>query len=308
MYFFWHLQPWVAAAIVIGWLSHSLIDGIGKQKVQYFWPLKGGFCLNFVSAGHGGENYFIFPLAILANIDSTWNGDTSLKWLKKNLTLRNSTFGSVLLVALFAAIVSYTHIRALGIRFHYDAFTASLLPLSIDGLIVGSGLMLAQAGRERLRASVARTGLWLGICATIAANVAYGLPQSLTGIAETVVAALVCAWPAVCFIVIVEAWMQLLKKVRNKRKPATATTKRRRRTQTAPPESEPSNFTKEFDAKTNLPSPNGKPVTAYKIRKETGCNQAKAAELAEIMNNDHVDLATALQRRGHRREGIKVNA
>ena len=65
---YWHLQPWVAAAIVIGWLSHSLIDGIGKQKVQYFWPLKGGFCLNLVSAGHGGENYFIFPLAIVANI------------------------------------------------------------------------------------------------------------------------------------------------------------------------------------------------------------------------------------------------
>ena len=63
-----HLAPWVVAAITIGWLSHSIIDGIGKQKVQYFWPLKGGFCLNMISAGHGGENYFVFPLFILANI------------------------------------------------------------------------------------------------------------------------------------------------------------------------------------------------------------------------------------------------
>ena len=66
--FYWHMLPWVMAAAVIGWLSHSLIDGIGKQKVRYFWPLKGGFCLNLVGAGHGGENYVIFPLAILANI------------------------------------------------------------------------------------------------------------------------------------------------------------------------------------------------------------------------------------------------
>jgi membrane-bound metal-dependent hydrolase YbcI (DUF457 family) len=67
-----HLVPWVAIAAVVGWLSHSVIDAIGKQKVQFLWPAKGGFCLNLVSAGNAGENYFIFPLAILANLFLFW--------------------------------------------------------------------------------------------------------------------------------------------------------------------------------------------------------------------------------------------
>lgn len=66
--FFLHLVPWVAAAVVIGWLSHSLIDSIGKRKVQFLWPQRGGFCMNLVSAGSAFENYFIFPAAILANV------------------------------------------------------------------------------------------------------------------------------------------------------------------------------------------------------------------------------------------------
>jgi hypothetical protein len=231
-----------------------------------------------------------------------------MKKFKKALTLRNSTFGSVLLVALFAAVVSYTHIRALGIRFHYDAFTASLLPLSIDGLIVGSGLMLATAGRERLRASVARVGLWLGIGATIAANVAYGLPHSLSGMSETVVAALVCAWPAVCFIMIVEAWMQLLKRSRNKPKANTKPKTVTKPTQSASPAQDSSDIRLEFSPN-NLPAPNGKgPVTAYRIRKKINCHQRKAAELADIMNKDHVDLDSALKIREERKEYKYVEA
>jgi membrane-bound metal-dependent hydrolase YbcI (DUF457 family) len=67
-----HLVPWVAAAVVIGWLSHSLIDSIGKQKVQFLWPASGGFCMNLVSAGNAGENYFVFPAFILANLFLFW--------------------------------------------------------------------------------------------------------------------------------------------------------------------------------------------------------------------------------------------
>jgi membrane-bound metal-dependent hydrolase YbcI (DUF457 family) len=61
-----HLVPWIAMAVVIGWLSHSLIDSIGKRKVQFLWPMKGGFCMNLVSADSWIENYLIFPLAIIA--------------------------------------------------------------------------------------------------------------------------------------------------------------------------------------------------------------------------------------------------
>lgn len=67
-----HLVPWVAIAVVAGWLSHSVIDAIGKQRVQFLWPAKGGYCMNLVSAGSGIENYLIFPLAILANLALLW--------------------------------------------------------------------------------------------------------------------------------------------------------------------------------------------------------------------------------------------
>jgi membrane-bound metal-dependent hydrolase YbcI (DUF457 family) len=70
--FFLKLVPWVAAAVVIGWLSHSLIDAIGKRKVQFLWPARGGLCLNLVSADSGIENYAIFPLAMLANCFLFW--------------------------------------------------------------------------------------------------------------------------------------------------------------------------------------------------------------------------------------------
>ena len=196
-------------------------------------------------------------------------------------------FGSVLLVALFAALVSYAHIRVLGIRNGYDTYTASLLPIGVDGLIVGCGLMLASAARARLRASVARCGLWIGILATLSANAAYGASHGAVGM-------VVSAWPAAAFIVIVEAYMQLGKRKR-KSKPDKPTAKKTRNQPLRPEAKETS---KDFVPVT-LPAPNGKgPVTAYKIRKELGCNQAKAAELAEIMNNDHVDLATAIKIRG----------
>lgn len=65
---YWHLAPWIAVSITVGWLSHSLIDAIGKKKVQFMWPAKGGLCLNLVSAGSWQENWIVMPLFILANI------------------------------------------------------------------------------------------------------------------------------------------------------------------------------------------------------------------------------------------------
>ena len=220
---------------------------------------------------------------------------------KKKMTrderIARATSITVGFVALFAALVSYLHIRSLALDHGYDVFTAYLAPFGVDGLIVGASLMLLIAYRAKLRAPVARFALWLGIGGTLAANVAYGLPHGVVGAIST-------AWPAASFIVIVEAWIQLQKRARSKPKAV----KTSRPTQTSPARPETTDISKDFEPVT-LPAPNGKgPITAYKIRKETGCNQAKAAELAEIMNNDHVDLQTAIQRRGHRREGMKENA
>jgi Protein of unknown function (DUF2637) len=193
------------------------------------------------------------------------------------------------LVAAFAAIMSYVHIKDVVLRYHYDALTAYLCPLSIDGLIVGCSLLMIAAYRNRLRASVALFGMWLGIGATVAANVAYGLPHGVIG-------ALPGAWPAIALIVLVHAVEQMAKRKRKSKQSSTTgkrDTKPRVRAETIV---DSNGF-----QPNNLPAPNGQgPITAYRIRKLINCNQAKAAELAAIMNDDHVDLVTATQTRDER--------
>ena len=88
----------------------------------------------------------------------------------------------------------YSHIYGLGRAHGQDGTAARLLPLSVDGLILAASLVLlheARNGRDAPR--LARFMLWLGIGATIGANIAYGAGYGLLG-------ALISAWPAVAFI------------------------------------------------------------------------------------------------------------
>jgi len=84
----------------------------------------------------------------------------------------------------------------------------------VDGLILAASLVLlheARNGRDAPR--LARFMLWLGIGATIGANIAFGVRYGLLG-------ALISAWPAVAFIGSVEIAMQ---QVRRSRAPRSAT-------------------------------------------------------------------------------------
>ena len=84
----------------------------------------------------------------------------------------------------------------------------------MDGLILAASLVLLHEARNDRDAPVlARFILWLGIGATIGANLAYGSGYGLLG-------ALISAWPAVAFIGAVEIAMQL---VRRSRGPHAAT-------------------------------------------------------------------------------------
>jgi hypothetical protein len=68
----------------------------------------------------------------------------------------------------------------------------------VDGLILAASLVLlheARNGRDAPR--LARVMLWLGISATVGANIAYGAGFGLLG-------AVISAWPAVAFIGSVE--------------------------------------------------------------------------------------------------------
>ena len=129
--------------------------------------------------------------------------------------IRFTTAAVVCAVAAFAAVVSYSHIYGLGPDHGQDGTAARLLPLSVDGLILAASLMLLHEARnDRDAPRLARVMLWLGIAATIGANIAYGAGYGLLG-------ALISAWPTVAFIGSVEIAMQ---QVRRARAPGAAAT------------------------------------------------------------------------------------
>ena len=109
-------------------------------------------------------------------------------------TIRWSTAAAVIGVAVVAAVVSYEHAYAL-VRAHGETgWTARLIPLTVDGLIWASSMVLLDSARRGVRVpALARWLLGLGIAATLAANVAHGLGHGPVG-------ATVAAWPAVALV------------------------------------------------------------------------------------------------------------
>jgi hypothetical protein len=119
--------------------------------------------------------------------------------------IRWSTALAVLGVAAVAAVASYEHAYDL-VRAHGESgWTAHLIPLTVDGLIYASSMvMLDSARRKTPIPPLARWLLGLGIAATLAANVAHGLGEGLTGAA-------VAAWPAVALVGSYELLMMVVR-------------------------------------------------------------------------------------------------
>jgi Protein of unknown function (DUF2637) len=108
--------------------------------------------------------------------------------------IRWSTALAVLGVAAVAAVASHEHAYDL-VRAHGEAgWTAHMVPLTVDGLIYASSMVMLDSARRKVPVpTLARWLLGLGIAATLAANVAHGLGHGLTGAA-------VAAWPAVALV------------------------------------------------------------------------------------------------------------
>lgn len=108
-------------------------------------------------------------------------------------------------VAAVAAVASYEHAYDL-VRVHGEVgWTARLVPLTVDGLIYASSMvMLDSARRAAPVPGLARWLLGLGIAVTLAANVAHGLGHGLIG-------AGVAAWPAVALVGSYELLMMVIR-------------------------------------------------------------------------------------------------
>jgi Protein of unknown function (DUF2637) len=108
--------------------------------------------------------------------------------------IRWTTAVAVIGVAAVAAIASYEHAHDL-VRAHGEAgWTARLVPLTVDGLIYASSMVMLDCARRKVPVpALAWRLLGLGITATLGANVAHGLGHGLTGAA-------VAAWPAVALV------------------------------------------------------------------------------------------------------------
>jgi hypothetical protein len=105
--------------------------------------------------------------------------------------IRWSTALAVLGVALVAAVVSYEHVSDLVRAYGETGWTARLIPLTVDGLISASSMVMLDSARRKTPVpALAQWLLGLGIAATLAANVAHGLGHGIIGAA-------VAAWPAV---------------------------------------------------------------------------------------------------------------
>jgi hypothetical protein len=114
-------------------------------------------------------------------------------------------------VAAFAFGQSYEHIYNLGLQHAQHGWTARLLPLSVDLLIVAAGVVMwlqKQAGvdPDGLARWLPRMLLYAGIAATVGANVTYGLPSGW-------LSAVISAWPGAVFAGLAEMVMVAVRPV-----------------------------------------------------------------------------------------------
>jgi len=112
---------------------------------------------------------------------------------------------AVLGVAAVAAVASYEHAYGL-VRAHGEAgWTGRLVPLTVDGLIYASSMVMLDSARRKAPVpALARWLLGLGITATLAANVGHGLGHGPVGAA-------VAAWPAIALVGAYELLMVVLR-------------------------------------------------------------------------------------------------
>lgn len=104
-----------------------------------------------------------------------------------------TTIVAVLMLAVIAAVVSYSHMYELALRHGEPEWRAALFPLSVDGMIVGASMtLLSDARNGRKGGLLPWTLLIIGSGASLAANVAVADP--------TMWSRIIHAWPSFALI------------------------------------------------------------------------------------------------------------
>ena len=106
---------------------------------------------------------------------------------------RTVTIAAVLMLAVIAAVVSYSHMYELALRHGEPPWRAALFPLSVDGMIVGASMTLLSDARHGRKGGVLPWALLImGSAASLAANVAVADP--------TMWSRIIHAWPSFALI------------------------------------------------------------------------------------------------------------
>lgn len=106
---------------------------------------------------------------------------------------RLASIASALAVAGIAAVASYSHMRHLALQYGQDQLIATLLPVSVDGMLVVATVALGDGRQYRWSAWLA---FWVGVVASVIANVLAAEPSAI--------ARCISAWPAIAFLLVVE--------------------------------------------------------------------------------------------------------
>lgn len=106
---------------------------------------------------------------------------------------RVASTAAALSVGGIAAVASYTHMRDLALQYGQPDVIATMLPISVDGMLVVATVALGDGRRYRWSAWLA---FWIGVAASVIANV--------LAARDDVVARAISAWPAVAFLLVVE--------------------------------------------------------------------------------------------------------
>jgi len=115
------------------------------------------------------------------------------EWKKRPNWRTTGRVSTALLVGAFAAFASYDHMRILALAHGQNPHIAALLPISVDGLIVFATWNMDARNRFWPRLS-----FWLGVLATISANVLAAPPDLLSQV--------ISAWAPVSLLCVIETW------------------------------------------------------------------------------------------------------